>query len=93
MRIEGYSQIQQLYNASKPASAAGKVDGMSFKDKLNISNTGKDLTVAKQAVSAASDVRQDKIDFLKSAIDNGTYDVSNEDFAERIMEKLSQALA
>lgn len=93
MRIESYSQIQQLYNASKPANNKSTATSLDFKDKLNISSAGKDLTIAKQAVNSAPDVRADKIEAVKSAIDNGTYDVSGQEFADKIMEKLSQAFA
>lgn len=93
MRIESYSQIQQLYNVSKPAQKTGAAATSSFKDKLNISSAGKDLQVAKQAVNSAPDIRQDKVSSIKNAIDNGTYDVSGEDFANKIMDKLAQALA
>ncbi len=93
MRIESYSNIQQLYNLSKPANTAKPAASADFRDKLNISSAGKDLTIAKQAVSESPDVRADRVSELKSAIDNGTYDVSGQDFADKIMEKLSQAFA
>ena len=91
MRIESYSQIQQIYNANKTVDKSGKVNSNGFKDKLNISNAGKDLQVAKNAVAGTPDIREDKVASIKAAIDNGTYDVSGEEFAEKIMEKLSQA--
>jgi negative regulator of flagellin synthesis FlgM len=94
MRIEAYSQIQQLYNASKPATKqTSTATGSSFRDKLNISSTGKDLQVAKDALSKTPDVRMDKVNELKAAIANGTYDVSGEDFADKLLEKFSQTLA
>lgn len=93
MRIESYSNIQQLYNLSKPVSANKTSSSSDFRDRLNISSTGKDLTIAKQAVNDTPDVRADRVQELKSAIDNGTYSVSGQDFADKIMEKLSQAFA
>lgn len=91
MRIEAYSQIQNLYNISKPAGKKDSSAVPDFKDKLNISGAGKDLQVAKKAVAAAPDVREDKIAALKEAYENGTYHVSGSDFADRILEKYSQA--
>ena len=93
MRIENFSQIQQLYSTTKPSAYSAGSAGKDFKDKLNISSAGKDLNVAKQAVAAAPDVRADKIAELKSAIGNGTYDISGYEFADHIMDKLSQTLA
>ncbi|HOO80737.1 MAG TPA: flagellar biosynthesis anti-sigma factor FlgM [Lachnospiraceae bacterium] len=93
MRIEAYSQIQQMYNASKPVNKAANATKADFKDKLQISGVGKDLQVAKQAVANAPDVREEKIAAIKRNLENGTYEVSSEDFAERIMEKYGQTLA
>ena len=54
MRIDAYSQIQQMYNVSKPAAKTAKApQGGSFMDKLNISSAGKDMQVAKNAVAEA----------------------------------------
>ena len=50
MRIEAYTQVQQLYNtkkASKTQAAAKK--GLS--DQLQISSIGKDIQTAKAAVA------------------------------------------
>lgn len=93
MRIEAYSQIQQMYGASKPTNKAASAKSADFKDKLQISNTGKDMQVAKQAVSDASDIREDKVAAIKQRLANGTYEVSGEEFAQKMMERLGQALA
>lgn len=93
MRIEAYSQITQLYNASKPAAKTQTATGASFKDKLNISSAGKDMQVAKEAVAAAPDIRMDRVNEIKNALANGTYNVSGEDFADKLLERFSQTLA
>ena len=93
MRIGSYSQIQQLYGASKPAKKNASVQGADFKDKLQISDSGKDFQIAKQAVASAPDIREDKVAAIKHSLENGTYEVSGEEFAQRMMEKLGQALA
>ena len=60
IRVDAYSQIQNLYNVSKPAGNRGsaKTAAPDFKDRLNISGQGKDLQVAKQAVAAAPDLNK-----------------------------------
>ncbi|MCR4641859.1 MAG: flagellar biosynthesis anti-sigma factor FlgM [Lachnospiraceae bacterium] len=90
MRIEAYSQIQNLYNVSRPAAKAEKPGVPDFKDKLSISGAGRDLQVAKQAVAAAADVREDRIAELRTSYQNGTYDVSASDFADKILERFAQ---
>lgn len=94
MRIDAYAQIQQLYNMPK-ATGAGKVAAPSsdFRDKLQISGAGKDMQIAKQAIANAPDVREDRVAELKSALANGTYNVSGDDFADKIMEKLGRTFA
>lgn len=93
MRIEAYSQIQQLYNASKPTANKSVSNGAAFRDKLQISSAGRDMQVAKAAVANSPDVREDKVAALKRELANGTYNVSGEDFAEKMIEKYAQTLA
>lgn len=94
MRIEAYSQIQQLYNTSKANSAGRKTAASAdFRDRLQISNAGKDMQTAKMAVANAPDVRADRVAAIKSALADGTYNVSGDDFADRIMERLEQTRA
>ncbi|MBR3103171.1 MAG: flagellar biosynthesis anti-sigma factor FlgM [Lachnospiraceae bacterium] len=88
MRVDAYSQIQNLYNVSKPAGNRGsaKTAVPDFKDRLNISGQGKDLQVAKQAVAAAPDIREDRVAALKAAYQSGTYNISANAVADKILE-------
>lgn len=89
MRIEAYSQIQQLYNTNhtkkvqKPAAAKTS-------DQLQISSFGKDIQAAKQALANVPDVREEVVAPIKTAIQNGSYEVSSEDFARKIIEKYNE---
>ena len=51
MRIEAYTQVQQLYNTNKPAKVSGRTHA-SATDKIQISSFGKDIQTAKNAVAA-----------------------------------------
>jgi negative regulator of flagellin synthesis FlgM len=88
IRVDAYSQIQNLYNVSKPAGNRGsaKTAVPDFKDRLNISGQGKDLQVAKQAVAAAPDIREDRVAALKAAYQSGTYNISANAVADKILE-------
>lgn len=86
MRIDAYAQVQQLYQTKKVQNAEPAKKG-GFSDQLQISNMGKDLQVAKSAVAQAPDVRADVVASLKEQINNGTYQVSGESFAEKVLEK------
>ena len=90
MRIEAYNQIQQVYNKPK-VQHTGKTEKATKTDNVQISSLGKDIQVAKQAVKAAPDVREDVVAKFKNAIKNGTYDVSGEDFANKLLAKYDEA--
>lgn len=76
MRIEAYTQVQQIYKTTK-ADKSQKKAGTGFAgDQLEISSLGKDYQVAKQAVAASRDIREEITAPLKSSIQAGTYEVS-----------------
>ena len=86
MRIDAYNQISQIYgvNGKIKTQATAKTTKC---DKVEISSFGRELQVAKQAVKDAPDVREDLVAKFKKEIENGTYDVDGEDFADKLMEK------
>ena len=57
MRIESYTQVQQLYNTNKPAKLQGK-SKIAASDQIQISSIGKDIQTAKNAVAASEDIRE-----------------------------------
>ena len=89
MRIEAYTQVQQLYNATKPAKLQGKAH-VSATDRIQISSIGKDIQIAKNAVAAAPDIREDVVAPIRAAVTNGTYQVSAESFAEKLLQKYEE---
>ena len=92
MRIESYIQVQQLYKANKP-NKTNNTKASNFSDKLQISTLGKDIQTAKQALAGTSDIREERIAALRTEIQNGTYEVSAESFADKLLEKYGQTLA
>ena len=56
MRIEAYTQVQQIYKTSKTDKSQRK-PGVGATDQLQISSIGREYQVAKQAVAASSDIR------------------------------------
>ena len=93
MRIEAYNQVAQLYQTSntKNTNAASKVNSMG-RDQVQISSTGKDYQVAKAAVSESADIREDLVADIKARIKAGTYDVSTDDFAEKLLSNYGSIL-
>lgn len=90
MRIEAYTQVQQIYNAHK-TSKAQKASNVSFSDQLELSSMGKDMQVAKQAVQNSPDVREDLVAKYKAQIQDGTYQVSSESFADKLIQHMEEA--
>ena len=64
-----------------------------FSDKLQISSMGKDISVAKQALASTPDIREDLVSSIKERIQNGTYEVSGEAFADKVLGNFYQTLA
>lgn len=89
MRIEAYTQVQQLYSSKKTAKTQPS-SKKTVSDQIQISSFGKDIQTAKNAVAAADDIREELTAPLKASIANGTYEVSGESFAEKLMQKYEE---
>ena len=89
MRIEAYSPVQQMYQTKK-ANKAQQSASVSFSDQLQISSLGKDFQTAKAAVAASPDVRAELTDSIKVKVQNGTYEVDNGTFAEKLLQKYEE---
>ncbi len=92
MRIEAYNAVSQVYSAKKPGKV-GKTQAAYGRDQVQISSIGKDNQTVKQAVANSSDIRRDKTEPIKAAIANGTYNVSNDDFASKLLAKYEEKLS
>ena len=93
MRIEAYNQIQSLYQTQKvrQTQKANAVNRPS--DQISNSSFGKDMQVAKAALASTPDIREDITADIKKQIQNGTYSVSTESFADKLLAKYQQGLA
>ncbi len=89
MRIEAYTQVQQVYNTSK-TSKSTKTNSAGLRDAVQISSLGKDFQIAKQAVANAPDIREDVVAPLRASIQSGTYQVSSESFANKLLEQYKE---
>ena len=89
MRIEAYSQVQQMYQTKKVNKTQQSASG-SFSDQVQISSLGKDFQAAKAAVAASPDVRVELTAPIKARVQNGTYEVDNGTFAEKLLQKYEE---
>ncbi|MDE6674331.1 MAG: flagellar biosynthesis anti-sigma factor FlgM [Acetatifactor sp.] len=89
MRIEAYNQVQQLYNTKRAANTQ-KSAVANRADRVQISSFGRDIQIAKAAVASAPDIREELTAPIKAKIQDGTYEVSNGSFAEKLMKKYEE---
>ena len=91
MRIDAISQIQQVYGVGKNRKTTGTNRVSGGRDAVEISSIGKDIQTAKAAVKASPDVRESKIADIKKQVSNGTYNVSGDSFADKLLSKYNEA--
>ena len=92
MRIGAYNQIQAVYQSQSVKKPQAAAKSGSFADKLQISSTGKDIQAAKQALANTPDVRSEVTEPIKASIAAGTYNVSAESFADKLLEKYQASI-
>lgn len=92
MRIEAYNQVMQVYGSQKVKKTAKSSSALSARDALELSGAGRDLQTARAAVAEAADVRKELTTPLKEKIKAGSYAVTGESFAEKLLERM-EALA
>lgn len=86
MRIDAFSKVSQMYKANG-TSKVNQTNKPGQKDSVQISRQGKEFQIAKQVVSQSSEIRTDKVEAIKSQMIAGTYQVSNKDVADKLVER------
>lgn len=89
MRIAAYTQVHQLYQSQK-ANRSQKTESVVKSDNVEISSFGKDIQIAKSAVAGSPDIREELTAPIKAKIQNGTYEVNNQDFADKLLQKYEE---
>lgn len=90
--INSINTIQNIYRIHKTEATANKVDktdvvkgkGISG-DELAISSESRIKQKALMAIKQAEDIRSDRVDELSQQIATGTYEVADDEVAERIV--------
>ena len=90
MRIDAYSKISQVYGVGAKTKTASAKKSYNT-DKVEISSVGKDLQTAKKAVAESDEVRAQRVAELKEKINNGTYNVDADAFADMLLKKFQEA--
>ena len=87
MRVENYGQVANAYNVSNARRNEAIAKANKGNDTVEISKEAKTFQVAKTAMANVSDVRSEKVARLKAAIEEGTYNVSGKDIADKLVER------
>ena len=90
MRIDAYNQIAQVYKTTSAAKLQKTENARHGRDEVQISSFGRDYQIAKQAVTEATDIREDKVAELKTSVQSGKYDVDSGDFASMLLAKYNE---
>lgn len=86
---EGVPKVSGIYDSGKNVNKAEKTDGVTGKkDVVSISNQAKDFQTAMKALKEIPDIRKDKVEELALKIESGTYKVSEEDIADKILKSI-----
>ena len=84
MRIDAINRVYDIY--SKQGSATSKANGkVNSKDEVDLSSQAKDFATIKKMLAKETDVREELVQDIKQRIDNGTYNVSSKDVADKIL--------
>ncbi len=86
MRIDAFNKISEIYKSNSVKKATNS-KGSNFSDMLEISQTGKDYHIAKQIVARTPDVREALVSDIKARMEAGTYNVTIEDVADKLIEQ------
>ena len=79
IKVDGKTDISKSLGGTSSTGGAEHID---------ISSKAKDIQKATEAVNAAPDIRIEKVDRIKEQIANGSYSVSSEQLAEKILENI-----
>jgi negative regulator of flagellin synthesis FlgM len=85
MRINGTSDIGNVYKSTKVNKAYGETSVSTSKDVVSFSSIAKDMGVAKKAIDQAPDVRMEKVDDIKAQIEAGQYNISASQIADKLL--------
>ncbi len=97
MKIQGHNPIegQELLNRAKDVNKnrdaeqkdnANKSDDS--KDKITVSGKAKEINELKGLLNDLPDIRTDRVDAIKKAIDSGNYNVDAKNVASKILEEM-----
>ena len=81
--IQQYQRNDNVTSADKQAGSGAQA--VKPEEKVNLSTQAKEIQQAKVEVSKAPDVNEEKVQSIKSQVAQGTYNVSGEQIANKMV--------
>ena len=85
MRVNNIDNVMKVYK--KEMSTINQRAKTEKKDKIEISEKARDYQFAINKAKELPDIREEKVASIKAAIEAGTYEVSAEKIADKILSK------
>jgi negative regulator of flagellin synthesis FlgM len=85
MKITRVNQILEVYNTNR-VQKTGKTNRTMGKDVFALSEEGKDFQTALSALSKVPDIRYEKVQEIKQKLQSGTYNISAQELADKMVE-------
>jgi len=85
IRIDGVAPNTQLAPEKTQGKAAERSEEVLTKDQVTVSETAKNIARLMVETSNLPDIRTDRVEELKNAINSGTYEVKGSEVAGKII--------
>jgi len=88
-RLLAYAPQGRSNNSATSSTLTAERDAYALRPAadVNLSRAARDIQLAKKAISALPEVREDRVAALKAQVENGTYRVSGEEIADLIVRR------
>jgi len=89
--IEGkelYGKVNDLNKKEQVGKSSDTESSSGDRDKISLSGKAQEINELKQIIKDMPDIRTDKVDQLKKAIDSGSYNIDSYKVAEKILEEI-----
>jgi negative regulator of flagellin synthesis FlgM len=89
--IERIFGKRQLFKKNYPENTSLQKSAKAYPvDQIQISSRGRDFQIAKAAVQASPDIREEVTAPIKERVQNGTYAVETSSFADKLLQKYEE---
>jgi negative regulator of flagellin synthesis FlgM len=85
---ELYGKIQELKKNQEAERKDESQSSGNQKDKISLSGRAQEINELKGIIENLPDIRTDKVEEIKKAIDSGTYNFDSMKVAEKILEEI-----